>query len=54
MPRHRWEGIDDEAEEEGSTAFIESAKQGEEPNEIVDRSANFNPFDEEKFEGNIS
>jgi hypothetical protein len=54
MPRHRWEGIDDDAKEEESTVFIEDKKEGEEPNEIVDRAANFNPFDEEKFEGNIS
>jgi hypothetical protein len=54
LPRHRWEGIDDDAEKEGSTVFIEDKKEGEEPSEIVDRAANFNPFDEEKFEGNIS
>jgi hypothetical protein len=54
LPRHRWEGIDDDAEEEGSTAFSENTKEVEERNEIEDRAANFNPFDEDKFEGNIS
>jgi hypothetical protein len=54
MPQHRWEGIDDDAEVEGNTAFTEDNKDDEESGEILDRAANFNPFDEDKFEANIS
>ena len=54
LPRHRWEGIDDDAEEEGGTSFYEDSKEGQGRNELEDRAANFNPFDENKFEGNIS
>ena len=54
MPGHRWEGIDDDAEVEGSWSFTEDNKVEDEPGEITDRAANFNPFDEDKFEANIS
>jgi hypothetical protein len=54
LPQHHWEGIDDDAEVEGSTAFTEDNKEEEESGGMVDRAANFNPFDEDKFEANIS
>jgi hypothetical protein len=53
LPQNRWEGIDDDAETEGRSAFIEQINEEERPGEMEDRAANFNPFDEDKFEANI-
>lgn len=54
MQQRRWEAVDNDAEDEADSEFFEFQGDEEEQSGVQDQNANFNPFDENTFEANIS